>query len=566
MLKLFYILRFAGFPGEAEFPFSGKKGRFMKKTIYYNGDILTMEPGGMPDAVLTEDGVIRAVGTREALFARSGRDTALCDLQGHTLLPAFIDPHSHITAYAKTVSLVSLEGCKSFEEIAERICRFQNENNLRKGEWISGFGYDQNDLKEGRHPDKTLLDQACGEHPVLISHASGHMGVANTLALHEIGVTAQTPDPQGGHIGRLPDGREPDGYLEETAFTGIKGLPQPTLEEQCSQMRRAQDAYLRYGITTVQDGLTRADEWRLLKLMAGQNALKLDIVSYIDLNLCKNLVRENPQFVNRYQNRLKIGGYKVFLDGSPQGRTAWMSRPYEGSDDGDYRGYPVYQDGQMREFMRIAESEGLQILAHCNGDAAAQQMIDAYAQAHAQRQRDIRPVMIHAQLVRPDQLTAMRRLSMTASFFAAHTWYWGDTHLKNFGRERGARISPAGSALRSGVNFTFHQDTPVVPPDMLFTIWCAVNRVTKDGEKLSQAECITPYEALEAVTVNAAWQYFEEDAKGSIRAGKRADLVILDRNPLRVNPMEIRNIQVLRTIKDGETVYEKTGSEKAAVL
>ena len=319
------------------------------------------------------------------------------------------------------------------------------------------------------------------------------------------------------------------------------------------QMEQAQDIYLQNGITTAQDGFTKEAEWTLLHCLAGQKRLKLDVVAYPNLPDNRKIALEHPQYCKQYHNRLKIGGYKVFLDGSPQGRTAWMSQPYADASDG-YRGYAVHTDEEVRSYMRQALQDHMQILAHCNGDAAAQQMIDAYAAEKTGE--DIRPVMIHAQLVRPDQLARMGELGMIASFFVAHTYYWGDVHLKNFGEARATAISPVRAAIGNGVVYTFHQDTPVILPNMLETLWCAVNRISKGGYVMGEAQRVSPLEALKGVTLYAAYQYFEENEKGSIRPGKRADFVLLDRDPLQVDPMELRDLRVLATIWGGIVVYE----------
>ena len=528
------------------------------QTLYYGGEIVTMEEGTAPQAVLVEQDRIQMVGKLAELRAHCGPDTEMVDLKGTALLPAFIDAHSHITAWAQTMGLISLEGTAGFEEIQHRIRDFRDSRGVKPGEWMMGFGYDHNFLREGRHPDRWLLDDAAPENPLLITHASGHMGVVNSQALQILGIGADTPEPAGGHIGRQGENGEPTGYLEETAFTQISAaLPRPSLEQLCRQLEMAQEDYLSRGITTVQDGLTHENEWMLLSHMAEAGRLRLDTVCYPDMKQNHDLLDTDSPYYRRYRNRLKIGGYKIFLDGSPQGRTAWMSQPYQGEKD--YRGYPVYEDSQTAAFMEEAVERGIQLLVHCNGDAAAEQMIQTYAAAAGNKNVGLRPVMIHAQLVREDQLRQMAALGMVASFFVAHTYYWGDVHLRNFGGKRAEKISPVRTAIREGVPYTFHQDTPVLPPDMLETIWCAVNRMTREGKRLGVEERISPYEALKAVTINAAAQYFEEDEKGSIRPGKRADLVILERSPLSCPPEEIRNIQVLRTIKDGKTLYEREG-------
>ena len=529
----------------------------MSGKLYYNGDILTMEKDPYAEAVWVKDGKIRAVGSRACLLKNScGAEPV--DLKGKTMLPAFIDPHSHITSFASTIRLVHLDGVKSFDDILARIKAYQKERNVKPGEWITGFGYDHNFLKEHAHPTKELLDKAGPQNPIVMTHASGHMGVMNSLALREAGVTAETADPDGGLIGREPGSREPNGYLEEAAFTSLTSkIPGPSFETLCSQFRDAQDIYLKNGITTAQDGFTKEGEWKLLKNVSDHGGLKMDVVCYPDLEGSRRIVKENLEYRGIYRNKLKIGGYKVFLDGSPQGRTAWMSKPYCNTQDG-YCGYSAHQEEEVKAYMETALKEGVQILAHCNGDAAAEQMIDAYEAARLNYPfaPDIRPVMIHAQLVRRDQLSRMAGLKMIASFFVAHTYYWGDVHLENFGAERAVAISPAKSALDKGVVYTFHQDTPVILPNMLETVWCAVNRMSKTGIVLGESERISPLDALKGVTINAAYQYFEEKSKGSIREGKHADLVILDRNPLKVDPGEIKNIQVLETMKDGISVFK----------
>lgn len=529
----------------------------MKQTIFYGGDILTMEEPITVEAVLVRDGIIVQAGSLRDILAHKDDQTELRHLHGKTLLPAFLDPHSHITGLASTMGLASLEGADSFADLVSRLKAFAAKSGRPEGSWITGFGYDHNFLKEKAHPTKEVLDAAFAHTPVLITHASGHMGVANSAALAELGITADTRDPQGGNIGRVPGTQEPNGYLEETAFTGLTSqLSQPTLQQRLEQLDAAQNLYLQNGITTVQDGRVRPDEWAILKAMAEAGRFLVDVVGYVTLADHRAIALENPAYRKKYRNRLKIGGYKMFLDGSPQGKTAWLSEPYANSPDG-YSGYPIYSDKQVQSLITQALYDNMQLLTHCNGDAAAEQLIAGFEKAAASHENAAatRPVMIHAQTVRYDQLERMHDLSMIASFFVAHTHYWGDVHLQNLGRSRASRISPARTAGKLGVVYTFHQDSPVLPPNMLDTVWCAVNRMTKNGVVLGDCERVTPLNALKAVTIHAAYQYFEENRKGSIRPGKLADLVILDQNPLTVDPMSIRDIRVMETIKEGVSVY-----------
>ncbi|MEG1887184.1 MAG: amidohydrolase [Oscillospiraceae bacterium] len=524
------------------------------KKLYYNGIILTMEDHSCPQAVLTEDGIITAIGDYDALYS-CAKSAEKIDLEGNTMLPAFIDAHSHFSSYATSFLQVSLEDCTTFDAIAQQIKAFISENAIPEGKWITCRAYDHNSLVEKRHPRLSLLDACAPNNPMVLQHSSGHVGVFNSKALTELGVDSETPSPAGGVIGR--EGGELTGYMEENAFfTYLKKVPLADIEELMSAFLKAQNGYAERGISTIQEGMMVGQLIPLYNMLLDRNLLNLDLIAYADMQDADTLFSTFPSSVQKYNRHFKLGGYKIFLDGSPQGRTAWMKSPYWESND--YYGYGTMQDSEVLNAVSRAAKTHMQILAHCNGDAAAQQYIDAIeAMSCTTEISSLRPVMIHAQLLAKDQLSAVKSLGIIPSFFTAHVFHWGDIHIKNFGVERAAQISPAGSALKQDILFTFHQDTPVIEPNMLETVWCAVNRLTVDGVILGEDERISAYEALKAVTVNAAYQYFEEDKKGSIRVGKSADFVILDKNPLAVKPIEIRNISVLATIKDDNIIFSK---------
>lgn len=533
--------------------------------IFYNGKILTMtgkdgadEMRNAPEAVLVRDGVIAAVGLMRDIMQKSGGNAPKTDLDGKCLMPSFIDAHSHMLMNGQMSLFADLSGCQSFEEIIGTLNHYQKQNNLSTDDVLIGFGYDHNFLREEAHPDKRVLDQVSANIPVFILHISGHLACANSVALALAQITEATPDPEGGMIGRLPGGSEPSGYVEETAMQPLQLAVMPRVKADYAQMlQNMQEIYIKNGITTVQDGATTKNDLQTLMKVASSGQLRIDVVSYLLMSSGgKDLMKQYGAKYAHYHDRLKIGGYKLILDGSPQGRSAWMSRPYVGGAAG-YCGYPWLADHAVDDYLSTTVDEKKQILAHCNGDAASEQFITAYAKALDENEckENFRPVMIHCQTVRDDQLERMATLSMIASIFVGHVWYWGDVHVKNFGPERGNHISPVKSALDRGVVVNFHQDTPVTKPDMLHSVWCAVNRISRTGNVIGEEQAVDVYDALRAVTVNAAYQYFEEDTKGSIETGKRADLVILDRSPLDVEPMDIRDIKVLETIKDGESIY-----------
>ena len=524
--------------------------------IFCNGPIVTLEEGPAPQAVLVRGERIAALGSRAELEAMAP-GALRRDLEGRALLPAFLDAHSHITAVAATLDLCPLGDAASPEEAAQRMARFRAERAIPEGEWVIGFGYDHNVFPGKAHPTRAELDRALPRNPALMTHASGHMGTANGLALSRLGLSRDTPDPEGGRLGRDAGGAL-TGYLEEAAFFAAAGqIPKPSPAQALANLERAQEVYLAHGITLAQDGRTGREEDQLLSTLAARDRLKLEVVGYADLQHCPELVRRPP--VGRY----RVGGYKIFLDGSPQGRTAWRREPTVGGG-ADYRGSPAHTDEEVAAAVERALREGRQLLAHCNGDAAAGQFLTACRRAQERVGRPvgtIRPVMIHAQTVGSDQLREAAELGVIPSFFAAHIWYWGDVHLENLGRARGAHISPAGTAAGLGLPFTLHQDSPVLPPDPLESVWCAVCRRTRGGARLAEEERVSPREALRAVTRYAARQYGLERERGRIVPGQRADFVLLSGDPTAVEPEEIRSLRVEETIRAGETVY-RAGIQK----
>lgn len=538
------------------------------RRIYFGGTILTMEQGELgkeigearkcvqgiqlAEAVVTEDGIILAVGPEQKLRAQYP-DADVRDLQGKVLLPAFLDAHSHFFGVASGMLQVSLEEAESLEEIQERLCRFVTENQVAPGRWVVAAGYDHNLLPGGMHPTRGFLDSCLPEHPCVLQHKSGHVGVFNSAALRELGVTAQTKAPEGGRIAQ--EHGELTGYMEENAFISyVQKVPMPGMQEMMEAVRKAQRLYASFGITTVQEGMAAEQLLPFYHQMLKEKILQLDLVGYPDVHGIDRYCEAFPDSVKRYDRNFKIGGIKTFLDGSPQGRTAWMRKPYAKEDS--YCGYGTLSDEQLDAVIGAASEREMQLLAHCNGDAAAEQYIQALLRRQALTGTGIRrPVMVHAQLLGEDQMEAAKAAGILPSFFVAHVYHWGEVHRKNFGAGRAAKISAAASALAHGLRFTFHQDAPVIRPDMLETVWCAVNRKTSAGQVLGAEEAVTPAEALKAVTVNAAYQYFEEDTKGSIAPGKYADFVILDGNPLTVPTERIRELQVLATIRRDRVIY-----------
>lgn len=524
------------------------------KTLYYGGKILTMAEPLYAEAVLTENGKICAVGTLEDLEAQAG-DCVRVDLDGAVMLPAFIDPHSHFFQVAASFLQASVNGCDTAEKMASAIQGFIRDRKVAPGEWVMARDYDNNCMPGNQNPTLEQVDACAPNNPLIIHHKSGHMGLLNSLALRELGYTPETPCPEGGKI-EVKDGKL-TGYLEENAFFEcIQKVPMFSPQKLLEAFGDTQKKYASYGITTIQDGMVALPMLPLYKMLLKEGSLYLDVRTYAGLDTydqMQQLLQEFPD--NRH---LTCSGLKMFLDGSPQGRTAWMRTPYE-NGDGKYCGYGTMTDEMVENAFRMAAEKHTQIIAHCNGDGASEQFLRCLERVEKEHPelKDLRPVIIHGQLLGIDQLDRVKKLGAMVSFFVAHVYHWGDVHIRNFGLSRASMISPVHSAMEKEIPVTFHQDAPVIEPDMLETIWCAVNRITRNGVVLGEKERIPVLDALKAVTVNAAYQYGEEDRIGSIAAGKAADFVILDQDPLCTPDGEIRSIRILETIKNGSSVYRR---------
>nr|WP_289056550.1 amidohydrolase [uncultured Psychrobacter sp.] len=540
-------------------------------TIYYNGNIITME-GDQPQlaqALVTQNGKIVYVGSLKHA-QNNYKNAATVDLQHQTLLPGFIDPHSHFGLVSNTMGQVDLSAppigkIDNINKMLRALKAYKKDNNIADGEWIFGWGYDETQLTEDRHPTKEEIDSVLPNNPVYLQHTSGHMGVANSSALAAMDITADSQSPEGGNIARVKGSNEPNGLLQETAMYPLMYQLLKTLEPKQAQFfDQTQDYYAKYGVTTAQDGSTTRDAIQFFQKQADNGKLKIDLVSLAGVSdLDENLADKDFKW-QTYQNGFKVQGTKIIADGSPQGKTAYFTQPYltpVPDCENDCRGLPSISQEKMNEMFVKAYKNDNQLFIHNNGDAATDMILKAHEYAVKQTgqaaDKDRRIVPIHTQFARPDQLAAFKKYNMVPSFFTNHAYFWGDVHIKNLGEKRANSLSPLATVDKMGIPYTNHSDDTVTPVDPLFSVWTAVNRTSRTDQVIGADERITPYQALKAITSNAAYQYFEEDTKGTLAAGKLADLVILDNNPLTIKPADIRNIKVVKTIKEGNTIYQR---------
>jgi predicted amidohydrolase YtcJ len=541
----------------------------LKQTIYYGGDIITMA-GDNPsyiEAVVVREGRILFTGSKAAAMDRFKGKADEINLEGKTMLPGFIDAHAHFGNFSSQAIGAQIlpppdAGANNIDALISILKEWNTPENRALTGWIFGAGFDDSVMEEKRFPTKHDLDKVTTEFPLMIIHISGHFAVVNTKGLELLNITSETKNPEGGLI-RRENGNEPNGVLEELAAIPFYGrvLTPKSAEAAETFFKAGQDMALSFGYTTAQEGRAMPENHGFLATKAEENKLKLDVVSYVDYLFVDTLM--NTKWNSRkYHKKYRIGGMKLTLDGSPQGRTAWRTLPYllppDGAKEG-YLGYPaIPQDSVLEDLYRKGFANNWQIQTHANGDAAMDQMIRAMRKVTSEfEKKDRRNVLIHGQYIREDQLDAYKELDVIASLFPLHTFYWGDWHKEIIGEELGNKISPTRTALNKGLKLTIHTDAPVALPNLMRMVGITVERKSRSGKVIGEDEKLTPYEALKGITEWSAYQHFEEDTKGTIEKGKIADLVILDKNPLKSEEADIKNILVLETIKDGVTVYKK---------
>ncbi|MFJ4657553.1 amidohydrolase [Nocardia sp. NPDC088792] len=555
--------------------------------IFYNGSIVTMAETEVtpPEAVAVRGEKIVFVGDlAEAKVKWQGIGTRMRDLAGACLLPGFIDAHGHIGGVGLQAMLANLlaepDGdVASIGDVVDKLSAWADTDIGKRSEWIIGMGYD--DSLIGGHPTRQDLNRVSTERPVLAVHQSAHLGAVNDRALELLEYDHDTKDPDGGHIGREDKRAEfgtPDGVLEETAFNpafdravaGISGTDSGNVYVE------GRKEYSRFGFTTAQDGGVKRDLLDALRLLQHTTGWQIDLAVYLKASELKTDADwDRLDASGDYYRGMRLAGVKLILDGSPQGRTAWLSEPYlkppEGKGDG-YAGYATLTDTEANEQVYQAFRRDLQVIAHVNGDAAIAQFIravrtacDRLGEPNAVARR---PVAIHAQTATSKQIEDFARLGIIPSFFTMHTFYWGDWYRDVvLGEERAQNISPTAWALSNGLRYTAHHDAPVALANSIAILSSQVTRVTRSGKVIGDHQRVSVRAALDSLTRNAAYQYFEEDRKGTIETGKQADLVVLSVNPLELPEPEVLeswdDVRVLETVRRGETRFEAGAARRA---
>jgi len=445
--------------------------------------------------------------------------------------------------------------------IIAELKKFATERRIPKGEMIMGYGYDDTVMPDGRLLNRGDLDEAFPDNPVRVDHVSMHGAVMNSLALQKYGISASTKTPPGGVIVRKPGTEEPWGLIMETAFLPVVEQSQPmTAQQEIEWSRAGQMLYAQAGVTTAHEGASHLPQIQTIKRASEAGANIIDVVAYPFVTDVDKVLAEYPVTEwGKYKNHFKLGGVKITMDGSPQGRTAAFTTPYLTGGPGgetDWQGELTFPQDLANSMVKKVYEMNVPLILHCNGDAAIDAFLTAYEFARAgDYSRPWNVTTIHTQFMREDQIPKFVKYKVRPSFYTLHTFYFAEAHLANRGREQAMYISPMRDAIDAGLRPTNHTDFVVAPLDQMTMLWSAVNRVSRAGAEIGPDQRVTAFEGLKAMTEWVAEQYDEQATKGTLEVGKLADLVILDNDPLKVAPMAIKDIKFVETIKEGKTIY-----------
>lgn len=532
----------------------------MADLVLLNGSVWTVNPSQpWAEAVALRGEMIFRVGLTADIQKFAGKETRVIDLKGGFVLPGFIDSHTHFLDGGFSLSSIHLRDATSRDQFVKRVEAKAKE--IEKGEWILYGEWDQEQFSPPELPRKEWIDQVSPDNPVCVNRYDGHMVLANSLALKIGGITRATPSPDGGEILKDPVTGEPTGILRDSAMDLVIGrVPEFSLKAKL----RAAEAALRHaaehGVTSLTE-MADASRFEVYQELLKEGKLTSRIFVYIpieNVDLYERLKLKTP-FGNDF---LKIGGLKAFADGSLGSSTAYFFEPY--TDNPQARGLwaaQMFPEGIMEKRILQADRAGLQLAIHAIGDRANFVILNEYEKAMAQDgPRDRRWRIEHAQHLRPEDIERFGKLGVIASMQPYHAIDDGRWAEKKIGRERCRTTYAFRSLLEKGALLAFGSDWTVGPLDAVAGIYAAVTRATIDGRNPQgwfPEQKISLEEAIKAYTWNGAYAEFSEKQKGSIEAGKLADLVVLDRNLFKIPPDEIKETRVALTIVGGNVVYQK---------
>ncbi len=524
--------------------------------VMLNGRVFTVEKS-MPwaEAVAVRDGKFMAVGNDADIKKLVGAHTQVIDLQGRLVLPGFNDAHLHFRSGGLYLLGIDLRPARNEKEFVSILKEYMKK--LPKGEWITGGNWDHENWPSKKHPSKELIDAITPDRPVLVSRLDGHMALANSLALKLAGINRDTPNPQGGEIVKDKKTGEPSGILRDNACDLVDAVIPPFSHARREQAIRAALSHAReLGVTSIQDNSSSEDLEIYQELLAqGELTVRVNAWRSCDCIADFSRIGMKAAFGGPF---LRLGVVKIFVDGSMGAGTAFFFEPY--TDDPQTCGLPIYKEKDLNDLVLAADKAGLQVAAHAIGDKANAWILNALALARQENGiRDSRHRVEHSQVVRPEDVARFRELAVIASIQPSHCiddMRWAEKRI-------GPRVNNAyrfTSFLKAGVHLAFGTDWDVEPLDPRLGIYAAVSRELPSGgpvggwhpdEKLSLAEAIEQY------TLGSAYAEFQEKEKGSIVAGKWADLVVMEKNLFEIPQKDILNTAVSMTILAGKIIYKK---------
>jgi predicted amidohydrolase YtcJ len=522
--------------------------------VIKNANIRTMDKKNPVASALAVFGEkILGVGSFEDFATVTGPDTEILDLAGKTVLPGLNDNHSHPLFGVGILSKVNLTGSKSHSEFFEKLKARAAETPA--GEWIEAYGYEEALFAEGREPVLEELDAAVPDHPLCISRVCLHVGLANSLALKARGYGPDSPDPPGGEIVKK-DGKL-TGRLNETAYSAMaEVIPPASVDSLAKAMRRLSGMYNALGITsTTEMGvLSEGGELPIWDKSLKEDCLTVRVAAYC-LDAMYKKLREAGAPIPLGNDMFKLQGRKIMLDGSGGAGTARMSEPslYDGN-----AGLTYHTQEALDEIVWESHSRGVQVSTHAIGDVAITMILDAYKKAQERMPRkDARHRIEHCSFCYPPLIERVVKEGVLPLMNPGFLYYFGDTLTRNYG-DRVSQAFPFRSLLDGGIVVATGSDFPVAAIDPKTIIRAAIVRKTASGLSCGEKERISAEEAVYSYTAAGAFLTFDEHKKGTLEAGKLADIVVTDIDPTSVDdePDRIMEMKVERTIVGGKTVFK----------
>ena len=532
--------------------------------VLRNGNIITIaRPGDRSEAIAVSNGKIQAVGTNQTIQKFVGKQTQVIDLNGRTVVPGFNDAHLHPSpVYSFTSPNANLNlGPDSVQTMAELIALLKRKADITpEGLPVQGFGYQ--DTKLGGHPTRRELDQVSRRHPVIIRHSSGHISAVNSFMLEAAGVTQATPDPAGGSFDRDSLGM-PNGVCRESAASVVRSAKlkrvEPSETETLAGYRQCFDTYLSNGITSVTEAGSSFDKLALYeKLQAAGLPLRINLL--MSENQFDEVVRRGIKQGYGTEN-LRISGIKVFHGNSLSGRTCWLNDPYDmvnpQTGNKDYYGIPPKRSQAELDslFLKIHRN-GLQIACHSNGDREIEMVLTAFEASQKSSSLSNRRHRIEHCSVTNNEI--LQRIKRDSVMVVLHSYIYehGDKMLA-FGTQRFGMMHPNRSVIEMGIPSAQHSDSPISAAIPLLRIQSLATRRSAEGIVIGENQRISPEAAIRLWTYGGAFASFEETKKGTIEAGKVADLVILSDDPTTTDVNRLKDISVMKTIINGRVVFER---------